>query len=55
MFIGTWFSGFTTDYYTTNGVHQWKEIWFVPAYIAIGVLIYFIIFFKEEKDLKQAA
>jgi nucleoside transporter len=55
MFIGTWFSGFTTDYYTTNGTHQWKEIWFVPAYIAVAVLVYFIIFFKEEKELKQAA
>ena len=55
MFIGTWFSGFTTEYYTLDGAFQWKEIWFVPAYIAIGVLIYFIIFFKEEKELKQAA
>jgi nucleoside transporter len=55
MFIGTWFSGFTTDWYTKDGVHQWTEIWFVPAYIAIAVLLYFIIFFKEEKELKQAA
>jgi len=48
MFIGTWFSGFTTDYYTVEGVHQWKEIWLVPAYIAIAVFIYFILFFKEK-------
>ncbi|HZI26391.1 MAG TPA: nucleoside permease, partial [Chryseolinea sp.] len=39
MFIGTWFSGFTTDHYTIDGVHQWKEIWFVPAYIAVAVLL----------------
>lgn len=49
MFIGTWFSGFATDYYTTDGVHQWKEIWFVPAFVAVAVLIYFILFFKEKK------
>ncbi len=47
MFIGTWFSGFATDYYTIEGVHQWKEIWFVPAFVAMAVLVYFILFFKE--------
>jgi nucleoside transporter len=55
MFIGTWFSGFTTDYYTVDNVHQWKQIWFVPVYIAIAVLLYFILFFKEKKEVKQAA
>ncbi len=54
MFIGTWFSGFATDYYTVDGVHQWKEIWFVPAYIALGVIVYFIFFFKEKKEIKAA-
>jgi len=48
MFIGTWFSGFTTDYYTTKNIHNWQSIWFVPAYIAIGTLLYFILFFKEK-------
>lgn len=54
MFIGTWFSGFTTDLYTTNGIHQWKQIWFVPAYIALAVLVYFILFFKEKRNAKIA-
>lgn len=54
MFIGTWFSGFATDHYTVDGVHQWKEIWFVPAYIALGVIVYFIFFFKEKKEIKAA-
>jgi len=54
MFIGTWFSGFATDYYTVDGVHQWKEIWYVPAYIAVGVMVYFIFFFKEKKEIKAA-
>ncbi|MBC7850832.1 MAG: nucleoside permease [Chitinophagaceae bacterium] len=47
MLIGTWFSGFTTDYYSTGNVHQWQQIWSVPAYIAVAVLIYFVLFFKE--------
>jgi nucleoside transporter len=49
MFIGTWFSGFAIDYYTTDGVHQWKDIWLVPAVIAVAVFIYFLLFFKEKK------
>jgi len=54
MFIGTWFSGITTDYYTVDGVHQWTEIWLVPAYIAIAVLLYFIFFFNETREIKKA-
>ena len=54
MFIGTWSSGFTADYYTVDGQHHWKEIWFVPVYVALAVLVYFILFFKEKKEIKQA-
>ncbi|MBS1505035.1 MAG: nucleoside permease [Bacteroidetes bacterium] len=53
MFIGTWFSGFTTDHYTLDGKHLWDNIWLVPAYIAIAVLFYFIIFFKEKTELSK--
>ena len=52
MVIGTTFSGFTTDYYTEGGVHRWQEIWSVPAYIALAVMIYFILFFKEKKEIQ---
>src|SRR6478736_712471 len=54
MFIGTGFSGFATDYYTIDGSHQWQQIWFVPAVIAVAVLIYFILFFKEKKEIQAA-
>lgn len=55
MVIGTLFSGYTAEYYTTNGIYQWKQIWFVPVYIAVAVLLYFIVFFKEKGEIKQAA
>jgi len=51
MFIGTWFSGFVTSYYTVDSVYQWKNIWYVPTYIAVAVLICFIFFFKEKKEI----
>ena len=54
MFIGTSFSGFVADGNMENGMHLWKQIWFVPAFIAMAVLIYFILFFKEKKEIKAA-
>lgn len=55
MFIGTLFSGFIADKYKiSEGVHNWQSIWFVPAIIAAAVLVYFIIFFKEKKEIAQA-
>ena len=50
MFIGTWVSGFIVDKYKTGEAHDWKSIWFVPAGIAVIVLIYFILFFREKKS-----
>jgi nucleoside transporter len=50
MFIGTGFSGWIVDKYTKGEGHEWTNIWMVPAYIALGVLIYFILFFKESKS-----
>jgi nucleoside transporter len=54
MFIGTWFSGFVTTYYSVDLVYQWRSIWMVPAYIAVAVLICFIFFFKEKKQIEIA-
>ncbi|MBS1557522.1 MAG: nucleoside permease [Bacteroidetes bacterium] len=50
MFIGTWFSGLTADNYLVDGKHSWQHIWLVPAYIALVVLVYFILFFKEKRE-----
>jgi nucleoside transporter len=54
MFIGTWFSGFVTSHYTVNNEYQWSKIWFIPAYIAVVVLICFIFFFKEKRQIEVA-
>jgi len=54
MFIGTWFSGYIVDQHKTDTGHAWKEIWFVPAMIAAGVLVYFILFFREKKQIAAA-
>lgn len=54
MFIGTWVSGFVVDSYKTPAGHDWLRIWLVPAYIAVGVLLYFILFFREKREIKAA-
>ncbi len=56
MFIGTWFSGYIVDQNKTGdgSTHNWQNIWYVPAYIALAVLIYFILFFKEKKAVGTA-
>ena len=54
MFIGTWFSGFVTAYYTVDQVYQWRNIWYVPTYIAVAVLICFIFFFREKRQIRIA-
>ena len=56
MFIGTAFSGYIVDSYRTGEhSHDWSKVWYVPAYIALGVFIYFILFFKEKIVIQQAA
>lgn len=52
MFIGTWVSGFVTSYYSSGQVYQWRSIWYIPAYIAVAVLVCFIFFFREKKDIE---
>ena len=51
MGIGSYLSGKVLTRYTTivDGVtkHNWTGVWMVPAYIAAGVLILFILFFKD--------
>ena len=54
MFIGTLISGKVVDKYLIPEGHNWKGIWFVPAYIALAVLIYFILFFKEKRQIRVA-
>lgn len=49
MWIGTLLSGYVKDFYTVNGISQWKAIWMVPAAIAALVLVLFVMFFKDNK------
>ena len=56
MFIGTNYSGFVVEQNKLADVagHNWQSIWLTPAAIAGAVLIAFILFFKEKKEVTSA-
>ena len=47
--IGSWIAGMVADMYTVNGVKDWTSIWMVPAAIAAVVLVFLVLFFKDNK------
>ena len=53
MFIGTWFAGRTIDFLTVDGIPEWARIWYVPAAIAVVVLIMFGLMFREKQKAKM--
>jgi nucleoside transporter len=56
MVIGTYLSGIVVEYFTVEGQPaDWYSIWMVPAAIAAFVFIFFLIFFKEKRQIETAA
>ncbi len=49
MLIGFWAAGKIADSYITDGGHAWQSIWILPALFAGGVLVLFLVSFKNEK------
>ncbi|MGY8914639.1 MAG: MFS transporter, partial [Flavobacteriales bacterium] len=50
MLIGFKIAGIITDTYkASDGLHAWDNIWTFPAIFAFGVMILFVIFFKNEE------
>ena len=56
MLIGSWVSGWIVDVYkVTNAAgnvpaHLWKNIWMVPAAMAVFIVIAFALLFKDKKS-----
>lgn len=55
MLVGFWVAGKISDtYLTPDGLHNWEMIWLLPAAFALGVLLLFMLIFKDEKiELKE--
>jgi MFS family permease len=49
MLIGFWVAGQVVDANLIDGdLHAWRDIWVFPAVFALGVLVLFGLFFKNE-------
>ena len=49
MLVGFWVAGKISDRYLLEGnLHDWGSIWLFPAAFAFGVLLLFVVFFKNE-------
>lgn len=55
MLIGFWVAGKISDQYTlADGTHNWEVIWLIPAAFALGVMVLFMLIFKNETiELKE--
>ena len=50
MLIGFWIAGKISDYYSLqDGSHVWETIWLFPSAFALGVMLLFMILFKNEE------
>ncbi len=50
MLIGFWVAGKISDaYLLADGTHNWEIIWLFPAAFALGVMLLFMLIFKDEK------
>lgn len=54
MFVGSKIAGQVVQYYESKAndiaVHQWWEIWMVPAALATFCFVVFLMFFREESE-----
>ena len=53
-FVGTFLAGQVKDHYKLAEqvgtiTHNWRGIWMTPALLALGVLVVFLVFFREPK------
>ncbi len=49
MLVGFWVAGKIVDKnILADGTHSWQDVWLFPALFALGVLVLFALFFKEE-------
>ena len=47
LFLGTQFAGFIMDKFRKEEKFQWRQIFMVPAAIALASILVFVFFFKN--------
>jgi MFS family permease len=56
-FVGSMLAGYVQGHYALPGGtgHAWRGIWMTPALLASGVLVVFLVFFREPKRVHVPA
>jgi MFS family permease len=53
MLIGFYLSGPIVDHWQTSATsHNWQTIWLIPGGIAAGVLLLFLLFFRDKNQIQ---
>ena len=55
MFIGTNLSGWVADWYGVGGKIDWHGFWLFPVYLTIGILVFFLFFFRDREVKKSTS
>ncbi|GFM81814.1 MFS transporter [Pseudomonas cichorii] len=49
MLIGFWVAGHVSDYYAGPEGHLWRSIWLFPATFSLGVVLVFLLAFRDSR------
>jgi nucleoside transporter len=49
-FLGSLFAGWVRDFFTTDGVTNWTNVFLVPCALTIFCAVAFLLFFREESE-----
>ena len=52
MLLGSFLSGGAVDYFTVNGVHQWKPFWLSSSAMAAVILLVILIGFRTNEKIR---
>ncbi|WP_339437130.1 MULTISPECIES: hypothetical protein [unclassified Pseudomonas] len=54
LLSGFWVAGHVSDYYATPSGHQWQSIWLFPAIFSLGVVLVFMLAFRDARRYELA-
>lgn len=54
-YVGSFFAGWVQDFFTKDGVVNWTGVFLIPCVLTILSALAFLLFFKEQRPVKESA
>ncbi|MCC6485609.1 MAG: MFS transporter [Armatimonadetes bacterium] len=54
-FLGSRLAGITQDWFTSDGIIHWQQVFLVPCVLTVLCAVAFLLFFREERKIKSAS